>query len=113
MINAENDMMMRKIVTKILPGLLLFVLLAVDVSAQDNATREARLNVVTDISIFAEQGLAFGTITRGQNKQVNPDDGTVTRGSNFETLAHYLEWGNAMGRPRATRDASTLSSRID
>lgn len=43
----------------------------------------------------------------------DPDDGTVTRGSNFETLAHYLEWGNAMGRPRATRDASTLSSRID
>lgn len=71
-------MMMRRIVTKILPGLLLFVLLAVDVSAQDDATREARLNVITDIAIFSNQGLAFGTITRGQNKQVNPDDGTVT-----------------------------------
>lgn len=71
-------MIMRRIVTKILPGLLLFVLLAVDVSAQDDATREARLNVITDIAIFSNQGLAFGTITRGQNKQVNPDDGTVT-----------------------------------
>lgn len=71
-------MMIRRIVTKILPGLLLFVLLAVDVSAQDDATREARLNVITDIAIFSNQGLAFGTITRGQNKQVNPDDGTVT-----------------------------------
>lgn len=77
MINADNDMMMRKIVTKILSGLLLFVLLAVDVSAQDDATREARLNVVTDIGIFSDQGLAFGTITRGQSKQVNPDDGSV------------------------------------
>lgn len=71
-------MMIRRIVTKILSGLLLFVLLAVDVSAQDDATREARLNVITDIAIFSNQGLAFGTITRGQNKQVNPDDGTVT-----------------------------------
>lgn len=90
MINAENDMMMRKIVTKILPGLLLFVLLAVDVSAQDDATREARLNVVTDISIFAEQGLAFGTITRGQNKQVNPNDGTVTGSQLTDNVARGL-----------------------
>ena len=53
------------------------MLLALDVSAQVDATREARLNVVTDIAIFSDQGLAFGTITRGQSKQVNPDDGTV------------------------------------
>lgn len=78
-------MMMKIILYNVLSFLILFGLLALDVHAQavdaraqDDATREARLNVVTDISIFADQGLAFGTITRGQNKQVNPDDGSVT-----------------------------------
>lgn len=46
--------------------------------AQDDATREARLNVISDISIFASQQLTFGTVTRGNSKQVNPGDGTIT-----------------------------------